>query len=122
MNELEARQLADHLARERFPTGLEYLGISLIDQHKAVELIEEDRQKGLLRIKEPEFRLLLDHARREIRARWVVSYLVSCADFRDGLTVASVDIDDETGAADLHVHPRPRDPQTSIPQLDSRNQ
>jgi hypothetical protein len=56
-----------------------------------------------------ELRRVVGWQAKSFRPRWVAAYWVESPEFKDGFTMASVGIDDETGLAELSIHPRPRE-------------
>jgi hypothetical protein len=85
------------------------LGISRIDRETSAQFLEAEWRAGRLRITEMELRRVVGWQAESVRPGWVAAYWAESPEFKDGVTVASVGIDDETGLAELSIHRRPRE-------------
>jgi hypothetical protein len=100
--------IADDTARTRFAGRLELLGIHKHDSESRDRFFKKRWQEGKFRIPGVQFEEVAKvMALRPCRPHWVVDYLAFSSEYKDGITIASVKVDDETGSVEWEVHPRP---------------
>jgi hypothetical protein len=115
MEERDARAIADRVVQERWgtgplPKGPEFLSVTRMDREWQADVWESLRRAGLA-LTEDQVRRFTERLQTQpFRLRWSVAYIVPNG-FGDGLALASVEIDDETGEINLDVH-IPKRPQS----------
>jgi hypothetical protein len=108
LDEASAIAIADGLARARFAGRLELLGVQRLDRDAAERFFEAQWREGCFFGSGVTLEVIKKLvARRFRRSRWFVHYLAYGPEFRQGITTASVSIDEESGSAVWEVCARP---------------